>query len=88
MNNFIVTNLQALLMGAVVLGSSIVALRGIYRYDGEDGERSTGYKTRHAKRAAIVFGVGIMLAATLAYIPAGFRGVVMSLFIVGPYLFV
>jgi regulator of protease activity HflC (stomatin/prohibitin superfamily) len=78
MNNFIVTNLQALLMGAVVLGSSIVAVRGFYRFDGDDGERSTGYETRHAKRAAIVFGVGMLLAATLAYVPAGFRGVVMS----------
>jgi len=78
MNNWIVTNLQALLMGAVVLGAAIIAGRGVYRYEAEDGERSTGYKSGHAKRAAIVFGVGMVLASTIAYVPAGFRGVVMD----------
>jgi regulator of protease activity HflC (stomatin/prohibitin superfamily) len=78
MNNWIVTNLQALLMGAVMAASTIYALKGIERYDGDDGERSTRYATNYAKRAAIVFGVGMLLAATVAYVPAGFRGVVMD----------
>ena len=78
MNNWIVTNLQALLMGAVTLGAVIIALRGLYRFDAEDGERSTGYKPGYAKRATITFVAGILLASTIAYVPAGFRGVVMD----------
>ncbi len=76
--NFITTNLQALLMGAAVMLASGVALSGLYRYDADDGERSTGYHPARGKRGAIVLAVGLTLAATIAYIPAGNRGVVMD----------
>ena len=78
MNNWIVTNLQALLMGVVVLAAGIIALKGIERYDADDGERSTRYTAGAAKRAGMVFGIGMLLTATIAYVPAGFRGVVMD----------
>ena len=76
--NFITTNLQALLMGAAVMIASGVALSGLYRYDGDDGERSTGYHIARGKRGAIVLAVGLTVAATIAYVPAGHRGVIMD----------
>ncbi len=78
MNNWIVTNLQALLMGAAVMIGIGVAVSGIYRYDGDDGERSTGYHPARGRRGAIVLGVGLLLAGSIAYVPAGNRGVVMD----------
>ena len=77
-NNFIVTNLQALLMGAAFMMGVGVAASGLYRYDGDDGERSTGYHAARGRRGAIVLGVGILLAGSIAYVPAGNRGVIMD----------
>ncbi len=76
--NFITTNLQALLMGAAVMLAFGVAVSGLYRYDGDDGERSTGYHIARGKWGAIALAVGLTLAATIAYVPAGHRGVVMD----------
>ena len=78
MNNWIVTNLQALLMGVAVMIGIGVAASGIYRFDGDDGERSTGYHPAKGRRGAIVLGVGLLLAGSIAYVPAGNRGVVMD----------
>ncbi len=78
MNEWIVQNLQALLMGASVLTAVIIALTGIYRYDHEDGERATGYSVRRLKIAGGTLISGLLIASTLAWVPAGHRGVVFD----------
>ena len=78
MNDFIVTNLQALLMGIVLLGSVIYAVSGFYRYEAEDEEMSISYKRRTGKRALAVFAASITLVASFAFVPAGYRGVVFD----------
>jgi regulator of protease activity HflC (stomatin/prohibitin superfamily) len=76
---FIVSNMQMLLMGATLLASLGYAASGIFRYDADDGERSTGYSWRTGRRALVGLGVGILLAATFPVVPAGHRGVVFDL---------
>ena len=78
MNEWIVTNLQVLLMGAGFLAGIGVAVSGFYRYDGDDGERSTGYHAKRGRLAGIVFTAALIFTATLAWVPAGHRGVVFS----------
>lgn len=78
MNEWIITNLQALLIGASVLAGLIVALTGFERYDHEDGERATSYNSKRGRVALYTFGVGILISSTLAFVPAGHRGVVFD----------
>lgn len=78
MNEWIVQNLQVLLMGASILSAAIITLTGIYRYDHEDGERATGYNARRLKIGTITLVSGLLIASTLAWVPAGHRGVVFD----------
>ena len=78
MNEFIVKNLQVLLMALAFFASMGYAMTGIDRYDDDDGERSTRYEWKKLKRAGVLLGVSLTLAATLAYVPAGHRGVIMD----------
>lgn len=78
MNNWIVQNLQVLLMGAAVLAGTGVALSGFYRYDADDGERSTGFVWKRGRAGAYTLFIALLIAGTIAYVPAGHRGVVMD----------
>ncbi len=78
MSEFIGNNMQVLLMGASVLVGIIVALTGISRYDAEDGERSTAYNYKRLRRGGLVLLVGLVFTSTLAFVPAGNRGVIFG----------
>ena len=78
MINWIVQNLQLLLMGSAVIAGASVALSGLYRYDGDDGERSTGYSWKRGRTGAITLVASLLIAGTIAYVPAGHRGVIMD----------
>lgn len=80
MKEFIVSNMQMLLMGATLLVSIGYALSGLYRIEAteEGGEPRQGYKGRTGRRALVGLGVGILLTSALAFVPAGHRGVVFD----------
>ncbi len=78
MKEFIIGNMQTLLMGIVLLISVGYALSGLSRYDADDGERSTAYSGRTGRRSLTFFVVGIVFTSALAFVPAGNRGVVFD----------
>ncbi len=79
MTELIVSNMQMLLMGVTVLLSAGYALSGLHRIPDEDGDEShQGYKGRTGRRALILFGAGIILTSSLAFVPAGHRGVIFD----------
>jgi regulator of protease activity HflC (stomatin/prohibitin superfamily) len=79
MNEFIVKNLQVLLMALALFASMGYAFTGISRYDDDDGERSTRYEWKKMKRAGVLLVIGVTLAAAFPVVPAGHRGVVFGL---------
>ncbi len=79
MNEFIVKNLQVLLMALALFGSIGYALTGFSRYDNKDGERSTAYAWKKGRRAGVLLVVGVTLAAAFPVVPAGHRGVVFGM---------
>lgn len=78
MKELIINNMQILFMGAVLLISVGYGLSGLYRYDHEDGERSTAYEWKTGRRSLIFLTAGIVFTSALAFVPAGYRGVVFD----------
>ena len=78
MSTFVLGNLQPILMGVALLAGVVVLLTGLYRETAEDGEPTTRYNGSRAWRGLIVMGVGMFIAASLGFVPAGHRGVVFS----------
>jgi len=78
MKEFIIGNMQILLMGLVLLISVGYSLSGLSRYEAEDGERSTAYDWKTGRRSLTFFAVGIVFTSALAFVPAGNRGVVFD----------
>jgi regulator of protease activity HflC (stomatin/prohibitin superfamily) len=65
-------------MGAAFLAGIGVTASGLYRYDGDDGERSTGFNWNRGRTGVYTLVAGLLIASTIAYVPAGHRGVVMD----------
>lgn len=78
LNNWIVTNLQVLLMGAALLVSISYALSGLYRVEVEDEEPRHAYKRVTGMRALIMLAVLMTIVSAVAFVPAGYRGVVFD----------
>jgi len=78
MNEFVGNNMQALLMGAAVLMGLGIGLTGVKRYDADDGERSTAFNYQRIRLGGYVLVGLLALSATLAFVPAGNRGVVFG----------
>lgn len=75
MMDFVIRNIQLLLVGAAVLGSGVYALLGLRRRD-EEPEAPLRLKYGHGKRAAIGLVVSVLAVSTIGFIPAGYRGVI------------
>jgi regulator of protease activity HflC (stomatin/prohibitin superfamily) len=78
MNEWIITNLQVLIMGFALLTGVGIALSGLHRYDHEDGERAVGYNPSRGKFGLKVGVVALLTALTVAWVPAGHRGVIFD----------
>ncbi len=76
MIDFIMTNLQGILMGAAALGVGAAALFGFTRAGEIDGERVLVYSKAKAKLPLIIAGSALLLMATVAFVPKGYVGVV------------
>ncbi len=78
MIEFINTNLQVLLMGGALLIGATIAMTGWgLRYDDENESHVT-YNVARFWRAVTVGGGLFVLAAAIAFVPAGHRGVVFD----------
>jgi len=78
MNEFIGNNMQVLLMGASVLIGIVIASTGVKRYDADDGERSTAVNYQRVRWGGYALVGLLIVASTLAFVPAGNRGVVFG----------
>lgn len=73
---FIIRNLQTLLMGAAALGTGVYALFGFERGEDEDAPRT--FKVGHAKRTLVVGAAALAFSTVVGFVPAGHRGVIFD----------
>lgn len=76
MIELLMTNLQAVLMGAAALTAGVYALTGFTRVATEDGETRIAYKEGRMKRNLAVAGILVGLMATVTWVPRGYVGVI------------
>lgn len=76
MVDFLMSNLQGVLMGAALLSVGVAALFGFTRTGELEGDKILLYDKRKALRPVSVALMALLVSATVAFVPRGYVGVI------------